>query len=152
MKRSATRSWNFDQRFRRIRPADHVLAQLRRGSILLRVKIVRVTEEAQRREELLSLRLLASLLPAVGRELEDLALLPGRQESEDVAQVGRRLDGVKATAGDERDGDRVPASAVLTPAEEPVLGPDLLVRSCNSEMLLSSRSRPSVRKRRRAMR
>jgi hypothetical protein len=78
----------------RIHPPDHVLAPLRRSAIILRVKSVGPTKEAQRGEELLRFRLLSSLVPAIGRELENLALFPRWQEADTSPQLSNR--GLKA--------------------------------------------------------
>src|SRR5260221_5895672 len=72
-------------------------------------------------EPLLSIRVLASLLPVDGRELEDAACGPARQEAEEVAQVPARLDAVHLTAGEQRHKRRVDLGSVVGAHEEPVI-------------------------------
>ena len=57
------------------------------------MEVVGTPEELQCSESLLSLWLLSSLVPELGRELQDVALGPARQQREDVTQVGPGLDG-----------------------------------------------------------
>jgi hypothetical protein len=56
-------------------------------------------------QTLLSVLLLKGLLPGGRGELEDTALGPGRQETEEVAEVGPGLDVVELAAGEEGDKD-----------------------------------------------
>jgi hypothetical protein len=81
---------------------------------------IETTEQTSSSHPLLSLRLLSSVVPELGRELQDVALGPAGQQREDVAQVGPGLDAVALTAGDQRGGDGVPLGAVITSAEAPV--------------------------------
>jgi len=72
-------------------------------------------------QALLSVLLLQGLLPEGRGELEDAAGGPGRQEAEQVAQIGPWLDAVELAAGEQGDEDRVDAGAFVATEEEPVL-------------------------------
>ena len=52
--------------------------------------------------------------------LENPGLRPGRQQTEQVTEIGPGLDAVELAAGQERDEDRVRAGAVIAPDENPV--------------------------------
>jgi hypothetical protein len=56
------------------------------------MEVVGTPKQLQSRHPLLSVWLLSSLLPELGRELQDIALGPAGQQREDVAQVGPGLD------------------------------------------------------------
>src|SRR4051812_12189319 len=71
-------------------------------------------------QPLLSLWLLESLLPVQGRELEDTATGPARQEAEQVPQVTERLDTVQLGAGEQRDEDGIDLPRVVVSDEEPI--------------------------------
>ena len=90
------------------------------------MSLIEASEQTSGGEPLLSLRLLAGLLPEFGGELECGVLRPARQERQDVAQVRPGLDVVQLAAGDETGGDRVPFSAVVAPGEAPVRPSDHL--------------------------
>src|SRR5262245_56716202 len=74
---------------------------------------------------LLSFGLLESLLPIGGSEFEQATARPGDQ-TEEVTQVGERLDVVEPSAGEQRDEDRVDESAVVAADEKPVSTPENL--------------------------
>ena len=59
--------------------------------------VVCVAVELAHVEALLSILLLEGLLPEGGCELEDAARRPGRQEAQQVAEVGPGLDASRAT-------------------------------------------------------
>ena len=69
---------------------------------------------------LLSFGLLEGLLPIQGSELEQAIGRPRADEAEQIADVPVRLDGVEASAGEQRDEDGVDSGAVVAPNEEPV--------------------------------
>ena len=71
-------------------------------------------------EPLPSIGVLESLLPVLGRQLEDAVTRPGRQQNEHIAEVGPGLDLVQGAGGDERDDGRVPLGALVGADEEPV--------------------------------
>ena len=71
-------------------------------------------------DELLSLGLLACLLPVAGSEIDDARREPVREQAHDFAQVGLGLDVVQVTASDERAEGGVDLSAIVAPDEEPV--------------------------------
>src|SRR5215470_6745976 len=75
-------------------------------------------------EALPSVMLLEGLLPVHGRELEDPARGPARQQAEQVAQVARRLERMELRAGQERHAGRVDLGGVVVAAEEPVFPAD----------------------------
>ena len=75
-------------------------------------------------EEPLSLRLLAGLHPVLRRQLEDARPAPDREQREDVAQVGPRLEAVHLAARDQRHDGGVPLGGAVAADEEPVLAPD----------------------------
>lgn len=72
-------------------------------------------------QALLSVLLLQGLLPGGWGELEDAALGPGRQEAQQVAEVGPGLNAVELAVGEQGDEDRVDAGALVAAQEEPVL-------------------------------
>ena len=69
---------------------------------------------------LLSLGFLEGLLPIGGRELENAVVGPARQEAEEIAEVGERLDLVEPGAGEQRDEDGVDAAGIGTSEEQPI--------------------------------
>src|SRR6266851_5516341 len=71
-------------------------------------------------EPLLSVRVLESLFPVDGSQLEHALLIPARQQAEDVSQVPRGLDVVELAAGQERDEGGVDLPAVVASEENPV--------------------------------
>src|SRR5579872_4424490 len=75
-------------------------------------------------EPLLSVLVLEGLVPVHGSELENAAMGPARQEAEEVAQVGPRLDVVQLAAREKRDESGVDLSGVVGADEEPVLAAD----------------------------
>ena len=75
-------------------------------------------------ESLLSVLLLAGLLPEGGGELEDSALGPGGEEAEEVAEVSPGLDAVELAAGEEGDEDRVGTGSLVASEEDPVFSAD----------------------------
>lgn len=77
-------------------------------------------------QALLSVLLLQGLLPEGGGELEDAALGPGRQEAQQVADIGPGLDAVELAARQEGDKDRVGMGALVAAQEEPVLAAEHL--------------------------
>lgn len=74
-------------------------------------------------ETLLSVLVLAGLLPACGSQLEDAAFGPGRQEAEEVAEIGPGLDGVELAAGQEGHEERVGAGALVAASPAPRSAP-----------------------------
>src|SRR6185503_17370169 len=75
-------------------------------------------------EPLLSVLVLEGLLPGEGRELEDAAGGPTRQEAEEVSEVGPGFDVVELTARQEGDEGGVDLGGVVGADEEPVLPSD----------------------------
>ncbi len=75
-------------------------------------------------EPLLSVLLLAGLCPGGGRELKDAALGPARQETEEIPQVGPRLEAVQRAARQQRDEGRVHRGGLVGADEEPVAPSD----------------------------
>ncbi len=63
--------------------------------------------EDVRGQALLSVALLASLLPMEGRQLEDALGRPGRQQAQQIAEVGRRLDRASVDTSNPASGRRV---------------------------------------------
>jgi hypothetical protein len=71
-------------------------------------------------EPLLSVVLLAGLLPVGRSELEQTSLRPIGQQTQQVAQVVARFDAVPTAACQQRHENRVHLAAVVAPDEEPV--------------------------------
>lgn len=86
-----------------------------------------VANEPKPLQLLLSLGLLESFAPVGGSELEDTAIGPGREEDEEVSEIGEGLDAVHPTGGQEGDDDSIPLGTAVGGAEEPVLLAHLLV-------------------------
>jgi hypothetical protein len=78
--------------------------------------------EDVRSQLLLSFGLLEGLLPIGGSELQQAVVGPARDEAQQVAQVGERLDAVQPGAGEQRDEDRVNLPCPLS--ADPILVSD----------------------------
>ena len=98
----------------------------RSGARFRSMEVVGTPEEPQGSESLLSFLLLSSLVPELGRELQDIALGPTRQQREDVTQVSPWLDAVALAAGDQSGCDGVPLGAIVAAAEGPIVPADHL--------------------------
>ena len=81
---------------------------------------VEAAEQAEGSGSLLSLWLLARVVPELRSELEHGVARPAGQQREHVAEVGPGLDVVHLAAGDEGGGDGIPLGAVVAAAEGPV--------------------------------
>jgi hypothetical protein len=75
-------------------------------------------------ESLLSVAFLEGILPVGGGELEEAVFGPAREEAEQIAEIGVRLETEHAAARDERDEGRVGVGPVLAADEEPVSSSD----------------------------
>ena|SRR5438477_1406960 len=71
-------------------------------------------------ELLLRIAPLERLVPIDWCELEYALRRPARQETEEVAQVGPRLDLVQSTAGEQRNEGGIDVAGVVVAEEEPV--------------------------------
>jgi hypothetical protein len=92
----------------------------RLGASFSGVRVIESPKQPGSSEPLLSLRLLSSLLPESGSELEHRRTRPARQKRQHVAQVSPGFDVVELAARDERGSDRVPLGALIAPAEGPI--------------------------------
>src|SRR5579883_3633558 len=72
-------------------------------------------------EALLSVLLLASLIPVGGSQVEHAQDRPIGQQAEEVAQVAPGFDAVQSATGQERDEGRIDRAALVAAEEEPVL-------------------------------
>ncbi len=87
------------------RPVDRVEGTPHSGARFCSMEVIGTAEELQGSESLLSLLLLSSQVPELGRELQNVGLAPAGQQSEDVAQVGPGLNVVALPAGDQGGGE-----------------------------------------------
>src|SRR5688572_24208915 len=90
------------------------------GRKMLRERTERDLAEDVGGEPLLSILLLESLLPIGRCELENALGGPARQETEEVAQVGERLEAMQLTASQEGDEGGVHLASLIIAQEEPV--------------------------------
>jgi hypothetical protein len=72
----------------------------------------------------LSFGLLEGLFPVGGSELEDAALGPTREQTQQVAHVAERLDAVEPSTGEQRDETGIGDAAIITADEKPVSAPE----------------------------
>src|ERR1041384_1408785 len=84
------------------------------------MRVVEAAEQAQGSKSLLSVRLLSSLVPEFGSQLEHGTVGPAGEQREDVAQVRPGLDTVELAAGDQTRRDGIPLGTVVAAAERPV--------------------------------
>src|SRR5262249_54847822 len=71
-------------------------------------------------ESLLNVLILGGVLPEGRSQFEHAAVRPARQQAEQVAQVGPRLDAVKLAARQQRHEGRVDLAGVVAADEKPV--------------------------------
>ena len=93
---------------------------------------------------LLSFDILESLLPIGGSQLEDALGGPSRQEAEQIADVGERLDPVEPGAGQERDEDGVDLAPVLATDEDPIAATKDLAAQVQLADVVAHRQSPVV--------
>ena len=77
-------------------------------------------DRSERHIQLGKVETLAGGAPVLRRELEDAVLGPGRQDAEEIAQVGLRVEPVQLARGNERHEGAGPLGGVVAADEEPV--------------------------------
>src|SRR6185295_2662830 len=108
------------------------------------VRLEKHTPEDVGGELLLSLGVLASLLPIGGGELEDAVAGPARQEAQQISHVREGLDLVQPRAGQKRDEDGVHPGAVVAADEHPVLPAENLPAQVQFADVVAERQAPIV--------
>jgi len=98
-----------------------------RPSVCRERSVARVEREFSERillEERLHVGALTRFVPGDGSEIEETMLGPAREETEDVAQIGPRLDVAESAAREEGGEEGVDGATVVAADEEPVLAAD----------------------------
>lgn len=101
-------------------------------------------------QPLLSVALLAGLLPVGRSELEQSRVWPVGQQTEEVSQVVTRLDTVQATAGEQAHEDSIDLRAIVASDKEPIASTYRFATQLSLRDVVAQRQPPIFEKRRNA--